>query len=713
MENFLAHILEKQEHTLKEHLIGVENIIKDYNTLKEYENYLKTAAIAHDLGKYSEDFQKYLLEGGKRGSVKHAYFGAILVSQLNSIEVAMAVYGHHSGLPDYETLQLENFVDTYEKINLYKNVAKEFKKDLNIEIRYLSLKSLENTKRERDVITRYIFSSLVDADWLDTERFMDREKSYLREHKEFDIENTIKKTENYLKKLENMSNELNILRKKSKEYAVSKAILPVGFFSLNLPTGLGKTLTSFLWALYHAKRNGLKRIIIVLPYVNIIDQTSEKLKEILEDDSVLEHHSSANLEIEGDEKYNVKRLATENWDYPIIVTTTVQFFETLFSNKTFKCRKFHNIANSVVIFDEVQTLEKNIVSPTLDMLKDIGKIMKVSFLFCTATEPAFEKRDNFDGIKNITSLVENAKELFEKTIRVRYILINELEEIDFDKLVKNIIEKDKSTLVVVNSKNAAREIYDRIKKAANNFSDIYHLSTNMYPIHRKKILKEIKNKIKNKICLISTQLIEAGVDLDFDICFREIAPLSSIIQAAGRCNREGRFNEGKVYIFNLENALCPPGLYQEEKIHTLNALKIDGNILYSHDYFKTYYSNILSLYSNQKRITEEREKLNFRETSKLYKVIDNITDSILISDPNNDENQTLINKVIKSSETYTPLRKKDYALIQQYSVGVYESFMKKARGLYKELNNGIKIWTGSYGENTGIELENDYNDYIL
>ena len=254
-----------------------------------------------------------------------------------------------------------------------------------------------------------LFSALTDADWLDTENHFNEAISEKRKTQEFEPLFLLERIENELLG-KSKEGYINKLRNNVRNYAIAKADEKPGFYSMTLPTGMGKTLASVSWALYHAKYNNLKRIIIVLPFISIIDQTAKELKRIFGEEWVLEHHSNFNEDEETnknianeslqDEGYT-KRLATENWDYPIIVTTSVQFFESLFGNKPSRCRKVHNIAQSVVIFDEVQTLPKELVLPTLTMLKNVQKVMGTSFLFCTATQPAFEKSEGFNGIEGV------------------------------------------------------------------------------------------------------------------------------------------------------------------------------------------------------------------------------------------------------------------------------------------------------------------------
>ena len=402
--DFYAHTKGDREESewqlLSDHLNKTANIAKSFAIKNEEASYFKLAGLIHDFGKYQQEFQDYLKRGGKKGSVPHASLGAALAKTLGLREISLAVNGHHKGLSDTSdwkcdvqkyAIEIENHPELYKT---FLNELHLSEKELKIANPQFSDKDEYGYSFERELFVRYLFSALTDADWLDSESYFHPEDTTKRFSKLLETDNMIKLLEAYLLK-KPKDGELNLLRNSVREYALSKAYLPAGFFSLNLPTGMGKTLTSFSWALHHAKSNNLKRIIVVLPFINIIDQTARILKDIFGDQNVLEHHSSYNEVIKTDEdvyenEYS-KRLACQNWDYPIIVTTTIQFFESLFSNKPSRCRKIHNIAGSVVIFDEVQSLPKELIQPTLTMLKNVQKMMKVSFLFCTATLPAFEK----------------------------------------------------------------------------------------------------------------------------------------------------------------------------------------------------------------------------------------------------------------------------------------------------------------------------------
>jgi CRISPR-associated endonuclease/helicase Cas3 len=504
---------------------------------------------------------------------------------------------------------------------------------------------------------------------------------------------------------------VNSLRNTVREYAVNQARKPSGFYSMTLPTGMGKTLASMNWALEHAKFNNLKRIIIVLPFISIIDQTASEFKRIFGEDQVLEHHSGfledeenlkeISLETITDDSY-VKRLAAENWDYPVIITTSVQFFESLFSNKPARCRKVHNITSSVVIFDEVQTLPKTLVLPTLSIMKNVQKIMNTSFLFCTATQPAFEKRENFNGIDKIISLVENPEKIFEATRRVTYTSLNQYMPVSITELADHILSRKVSALIVFNTKKQALLFYKEIQ--CRTAFRTFHLSTGMYPAHRKKIIENIRESLrKNEMILVSsTQLIEAGVDFDFPCIAREIAPMESIIQSAGRCNREGRMAKpGEAIIFKLSDAGSPNNQYKSlaEFANTLYRDKED--LLCKHELFGEYYRKALNLLvePDKLKIEEDRANFRFKTISEKYQLIDDNTIPVFILCK---ESRDLYDRIRHKPA----LSRSDYRSMQQYSVQFFEKFIKDNFDKIGREPQGFWVWHGEYNEDYGVTTDN-------
>lgn len=717
-DNYWAHSANDtgQPHSLKNHLLGVALRAKGFGIDKITIKSFFLAGLWHDLGKYLIEYQAYLKNGGVRGSVRHALWGARLARNFGLDEVSRAILGHHAGLCDYADWNANTRLDKFIHEPLQQQLQElviMFLADTGLSEAELidNIIKYGRPVRLKDVLTRLIFSAVTDADWLDTEAHFDQSKNRRRPSLTLDLDEAIRKVDAALAMLADESRPINQLRDKAREDALEKASLPPGFFSLNLPTGLGKTLIYFRWALAHARANQLKRIIIVLPFVNIIDQTAERLKEFLGPNMVLEHHSSY-LPSRGEispalaEQEVMKSLAAENWDYPIIVTTTVQFYETFFSHSPWKCRKLHNIAEAVVILDEVQTLRRNLTQPTLNMLTDLQNVLRTSFVLCTATMPDFKKREKFDGLEHITELIDNAEDIFRQTRRVKFNFLNDLEPIPFEGLISEIEQSAQSALVIVNTKPLARRIFETLNKN-ESWEKIYHLSTNMCPSHRKEIIKTVETDLKKgrKILLISTQLVEAGVDFDFPAVFRELAPLEAVIQAAGRCNREGLSTngQGQVCLFQLSDAKFPTdGDYKTLTRHLRLLLKKGPDKLNEYEFFADYYRQTMGLYNTSAPII--RESFNFKTISSQYRLIDEETKSVLVWQYN-DHSRALYAELAAKNNHGFKLSRDDYRAAQAYCVNLFPSVMAKTVGLWEELPSGLLVWNGQYDNALGLDYD--------
>ncbi|MBN2143769.1 MAG: CRISPR-associated helicase Cas3' [Candidatus Aureabacteria bacterium] len=703
-----------KRHLLSDHLNKTAKLAESFCLNKDWSKFFYWAGMFHDLGKYQTDFQTYLVNSGERGSVPHASWGAGYSRILKQNEISFAIDGHHKGIPDRS--HWKGDVDPYihnDVIN-FDQVVQTYLKDNHISESDFKISNIKfSDPMHRECFVRYLFSSLTDADWLDTEAHFEPDKATTRESKFWPLDEMIRRLKDLIDSKEK-TGEINQLRNQVLTEVLKKSGLPCGFYSLNVPTGLGKTLSSVSWAMRHAKENKMKRLILILPYINIIDQTARILKNIFGDEWVLEHHSNYN-ENDKDDKENIdpiqkrKLLATENWDYPIIVTTTVQFFESLFSNKPSKCRKIHNISESVIIFDEVQSIPKDVILPVLTLLKNIQSVMNSSFLFCTATLPAFEKRADFEGIENITPLVEDSKLLFDKTKRVSYFFKNDLVPVSMTDLWAEAVQQKDSVLVIFNTKKSARECYQVAGINIKEFEKIYHLSTSMCPVHRWAVIDSIRKDLADriKIFVSSTQLIEAGVDFDFPCVMRAMAPLESIIQSAGRCNREGKMNRlGNVMLFKLEGEKMPDKNYGAYAQEAENLIKADINRLHEHDFFKEYYKRIIKLYADpdKKKINQARLEFMFETVNDAFRIIDQATESIFVWNYNDDS------RTLYESIRYKPyLSKEDFRKMQVFSVPVYRNFLLKHRVWLEEKKiedktQGYWLWNGKYDE-TGIVVD--------
>lgn len=409
---------------------------------------------------------------------------------------------------------------------------------------------------------RMIFSCLVDADFLDTEEFCAPHKAGNRPTPVGgEIFSALQQKLNT--RLDSMIRgaaltPVNIARQTILSQCRAKAVLPRQIFSLTVPTGGGKTLSSMAFALDHAVSHGLSRVIYAIPFTSIIEQNAKVFQDIFGRELVLEHHCNFKERDEPEEAiYNQRRgLAAENWDTPIVFTTNVQFFESLFSNKPSRCRKLHNVANSVIVLDEAQAIPTEFLEPCLAALRELVDHYGCSVVLCTATQPALDDKSNLRmALPSINEIIDEPAKLYEGLCRTEVSLIGRITEAE----LAERLEMEKQVLCIVSTKPQARTLFEKLRKEAG----VFHLSTNMYPQHRRRVLDEIRHRLKDNECcrVVSTSLVEAGVDLDFPVVYRAMAGLDSIAQAAGRCNREGKMaGLGRVFVFEPEKLPRMPWL---------------------------------------------------------------------------------------------------------------------------------------------------------
>lgn len=646
--------------------------------------------LLHDKGKEKKEFQEYIQDVNgipehthwTQTGKAHAYVGAIFAKQLFPNVYPMLSYpimGHHTGLEDY--------CDFKRKINI--TISPEVSPcNLNT---HLSMPDSLNGLSEFDyaAIVRMLFSCLKDADILCTERFMDPQRSQLRVNR-ISVQELLGKLEIHLQELteKSVDTEVNRIRKHIQDLCRQEAEGEKGFYGLTVPTGGGKTLSSLLWALLHAMKNHQKRIIIAIPFTSIIVQTAKILKEIFGEGNVLEHHCNFNVEDIIDD--NVERekiaLATENWDYPIVVTTNVRLFESMFSNKISDCRKLHNIVNSVIILDEVQTLPTEFLNPIINTLKLYKQFFGVSILFTTASQPILCGKhvswglSSFNGIdeKDWREIIPAEEKLYDKLRRVEIHVDDNCST--YDDIAKRMMEQ-KRVLCIVNSRKDAREIFSRLPEEGL----VIHLSRLMYPEHISSSIELIKVALKTNypiIRVVSTQLVEAGVDIDFPVVFRQEAGLDSILQAAGRCNREGQNKMGHTYVFKLPGQPTKGTL--AKTISAYRLFKLDRNCYdwlsteamntYFYFLYKSAHFDEKGIYNECKYSRIEKCLIcNFKTIHGKFKMIADEGIGIVVL---NHDNKELIEKIkkdgfieyhtIKRLSKYTVnVRKKDFEQLQK------------------------------------------------
>jgi CRISPR-associated endonuclease/helicase Cas3 len=492
-----------------------------------------------------------------------------------------------------------------------------------------------------------LFSCLVDADWLDAERHSTgRERQTLQLADEIDT--LIERVERE-RAGKPRDGTVNGLRNHVFEWCREAARLEKGFFSLTVPTGGGKTLSSLAFALFHAKIRGLERIIVVIPYLSIIEQNAAEYRRILDPDGiglVVEHHSAVAAEAsDGNGSDEIAR-AADNWDAPIIVTTTVQFIESLFASSPARCRKLHNIANALVIMDEVQTLPTHLLNPFLSVLKELQRHYATSVLLMTATQPAFQSSAGLsEGFApdEVREIARDTPRLFQSLKRVDF---HRPENLDWPELAQRLTACHQ-VLCVFNVRKHAATLWEMVRDLVpeEEKESVFHLSSSMCAEHRLNVLGKagkpeegsIRYRLDNGLAcrLLATQVVEAGVDIDFPIVYRALGPLDAIVQAAGRCNREGRIpgsdghpGRGQVFVFRPPEASLPKGVYatataiSEEMIRDI--VDSHGNDV---ELFVRYFKQLYQLTptdfarQRQKTIQEERAEFHFREVSAKARVI--------------------------------------------------------------------------------------------
>ncbi len=544
----------------------------------------------HDLGKFSRIWQRYLkAKSGydaenahieqQPGRVPHATAGALhAIKTLGPGAghlLAYLIAGHHTGLPDWH----EGPAALSARLAAsHAEYAEALAADIPAEILSMQGVTLSAPQLDPDSASlwlRMLFSCLVDADYLDTERYMSPDKSAQRgQYPEIGV--LWQRYQDFMAALATKSSAspLQSLRRLILQQALDAAELEPGMFSLTVPTGGGKTLASLGFALAHALRHNKKRIIYAIPFTSIIEQNAAVFRRALGDDVVLEHHS--NLDGQNDAYAN---LATENWDAPLIVTTNVQLFESLHAARTSRCRKLHNLADSIIILDEAQQLPRDFHEPITRVMQQLTDKFGVTWVLCTATQPVLaESRDPFGrvllgGLNNVREMMAAPARLAQQLRRVDIQISTEPNNWE---TVSQKVMAEQAVLCIVNTRRHARDLFSRLPDDGNNL----HLSAHMCAEHRSTIINEIRHRLAARqagdnrpLRVISTQLIEAGVDLDFPVVFRAMAGLDAIAQAAGRCNREGLLPQhGRVWVFMPEQS-APVGMLRQAEQCTLELVK--------------------------------------------------------------------------------------------------------------------------------------------
>lgn len=732
---YYAHTREDGERqTVKAHLIGVSKLAEGFSVdfLKPL---AKKAAFDHDLGKYALKYQWRLDDDNIKFS--HAACGALEYKKFadkNDYFAPLMEYciaGHHTGLMDGGTgadnADSPTLSGTLKRENEYTGDSDYSAYTTEIEFATLTqeeitppLNELLSTKDPTERIeryaffTKYVFSCLTDADFLDTEIFCNKN---VERGMSGDFEKALDKLNRELSNMPS-DNPLRQARSRIQQQAFDNSVNKSHISILDMPTGSGKTLCSLKLAL----ESGKKRIIYVIPYTSIIEQTANKFEEMFSDVlPVLQHHS--NYSYDGnteEEKKTAEKLkkTCENWDAPLIITTSVQFFQSLYHYKGSALRKLHNLRDSVIVFDEIHLIPTNLLRPCLKAVGYITKYLNSEALFLSATMPDYSKLfDKFLPDVNYNKLVTDRND-FQYFKKCEY---EDKGKTTLETIAENA-SQCKNALIVVNTKKTAAELYSLVQ------GEKYHLSANMTPAHRSRVIEVVRKKLENgeHITVVSTSLVEAGVDLDFSTVFRQLSGLDSILQAGGRCNREGRDDKGYVYVFDIDETYRK-GSDLAMRINKTKGLLKKYSDITSYDCIKEYYDGIFDF--NQSRIAENsiakyNEQSNsfdrqgvmwpssipFRSYAMQFEYISADTISIVIDDPNDQTCHELV-------ET---LRKGDMSVrraLQKYSVSVYMNVFKDlySQGVLNDHGTGIFILENQsyYNNETGLNTQAAMQDYFI
>lgn len=570
----------REPHDLIAHLNGVADLAASFAKTFGASDWARMAGLWHDLGKFRPRFQRYIRIAsgfeadahikGEAGKAPHSTAGALLACDRFGVKgrvLAYLIAGHHAGLSDWQS-ENSNLQHRLEQEESRKELEEAMMQPAAVAVLdsasfAADLRAIPGGREGFALWVRMLFSCLVDADFLDTEAYMNPDTSVRRSDWP-EISLLLELFDQHMAAFAAQAEvtPVNTLRAEILAQCRAKATEPPGLFSLTVPTGGGKTLSSMAFALEHARHHGKRRVIYVIPYTSIIEQTADVYRVIF-GDAVIEHHSNA--EAEPERENHKSRLACENWDAPIVVTTNVQFFESLFAARTSRCRKLHNIVDSVVVLDEAQLLDPNFLQPILDTLRLLTTHYGVSVVLSTATQPALSTREYFDatksrrGLDGVREIITDPDALYRELKRVEVTLPVDLNMPTTWEALAEELAGYQTALAIVNTRRHARDLHRLMPQGT------LHLSALMCGAHRSDVIGEIKARLKagQATRVVSTQLVEAGVDLDFPVVYRALAGLDSIAQAAGRCNREGRLNAagrlGSVKVF-VPPQPAPPGL---------------------------------------------------------------------------------------------------------------------------------------------------------
>ena len=630
--DFIAHRRDGCEQSILEHLQGTARLAGSFGEFFGAGELARQCGLYHDIGKYSWEFQAYI-RGERGGRVDHSTAGAMEMMKAGMVPLAFCIAGHHAGLPDAGGKGDRSDMRTLRGRCKRKDIfdCQAYRQELPQPGRQPIPGEMAGDGFSYMFFTRMLFSCLTDADYLDTEQFMSG--GSVRRGSFITIEEAAAR---FFEQLEakgffSPQNKINEKRADILRACLQAGKGRPGLYSLTVPTGGGKTAAATAFGLSQCQKQGLRRVIYVIPYTSIIEQTADVLRDFINRpgdkvDNIVEHHSSVDYDDpKGEERAALKKLATENWDAPVVVTTNVQFFESLFANRTSKCRKLHNIAGSVLIFDEAQMLPSEYLRPILFSLALLVRHYGCTVLLCSATQPHLADiwADYGVSCREVTQDIGSLYKFFQRT------------SFQWDGLaageeIAACLAREKQVLCIAATKSSAKAIYEALPEGAG-----IYLSTNLCPAHRRRVIAEIKRRLKagEECRVVSTTVISVGVDVDFPTGYVELSGLDSIIQAAGRVNREGRRSPeaSVVHVFYTDKGRQSSFMKQERSVTELILHEYDD--ISSSEAIKRYFAELYHSRGDsldKKNIISSSEDLPFEEIAQKVKLIQEDSISLLI-----------------------------------------------------------------------------------
>lgn len=739
IEKIIAHVRKKPDdswdvpQSLDSHLDGTAKRAEEFARSFDSAAWARACAIGHDIGKAPEAWQWYLkgksgfsydeeahLESKSGNRMDHSTPGATMAEEVFGTGIgrilSYCVAGHHTGLPDWSGSQssLSYRLNRAIADGVTERIPEAYRMRLAAAHPGSPPRKFETRGLDFSLWIRMLFSCLVDADFLDTEQYMQPDKGadrgeYLR------LVQLIERLNRYLDNLVGKASR----RGSSPVYRARQRVLSdcrsaarwePGFFSLTVPTGGGKTLSSMAFAMEHAVTYGKERVIYVIPYTSIIEQNADVFRAALGVDQVIEHHSN----LDEDDSTPRSRLAAENWDASVIVTTSVQFFESLFAAKPSRCRKLHNIANSVVVLDEAQLVPVEFLHPILEAMRLLREHYRTSFVFCTATQPVFEAQTGFTAFPglppgSVREIVQDVPDLYKELRRVEVEPVDVKTSRSWEEIASELSTIDR-VLCVVSDRKSCRELFSLMPEGT------YHLSALMCPQHRSDRIDEIKRKLDEDgpVRVVSTQLVEAGVDISFPVVYRSIAGLDSIAQAAGRCNRDGELcvdgRLGRVVVF-VPPRKPPIGILRKASETAIRMLDRGVDDPIDHSVFGPYFAELYWKANSldAKHIipllqpdTQSGLDIQFRSAAEAFRIVDDSRMRTILV-PYGRGGQLI--EFLRNGETARWL----YRKLQRYTVNVYlnQFSMLLSRGSLDEVVTSVFVLKShvEYNDDIGLLID--------